>query len=59
LERIQIRLVTFRVGQQDLLAIKTALRRAHKTRIIARLMVEEVASSASACSECRHLPARI
>ena len=29
--------------QQDLLAVKTALQRAHKTQIVARLMVEELA----------------
>jgi hypothetical protein len=43
LDRIQIRLFTFLVGQQDLLAVKTALQRAHKTQIVARLMVEELA----------------
>jgi len=42
LDRIQIRLYTFLVGQQDLLAVKTALQRAHKTQIVARLMVEEL-----------------
>jgi len=31
------------VGQQELLAVKTALQRAHKTQIVARLMVEEMA----------------
>ena len=43
LDRIQIRLFTFLVGQQDLLAVKTALQQAHKTQIVARLMVEELA----------------
>ena len=43
LDRIQIRLFTFLVGQQELLAVKTALQRAKKTQIVARLMVEELA----------------
>lgn len=43
LDRIQIRLFTFLVGQQELLAVKTALQRARKTQIVARLMVEELA----------------
>jgi len=36
-------LFTFLVGQQDLLSIKTNFQRAHKTQIVARLMVEELA----------------
>ena len=43
LDRIQIRLFTFLVGQQELLAVKTALQQARKTQIVARLMVEELA----------------
>ncbi len=43
LDRLQIRLFTFLVGQQELLAVKTALQRAKKTQIVARLMVEELA----------------
>ena len=43
LDRLQIRLFTFLVGQQELLAVKTALQQAHKTQIVARLMVEELA----------------
>ena len=43
LDRLQIRLFTFLVGQQELLAVKTALQRARKTQIVARLMVEELA----------------
>lgn len=39
----QIRLFTFLVGQQELLAVKTAMQRAKKTQIVARLMVEELA----------------
>jgi thymidine kinase len=42
LDRIQIRLFTFLVGQQDLLSVKTALQQARKTQIVARLMVEEL-----------------
>ena len=42
LDRLQIRLFTFLVGQQELLAVKTALQRARKTQIVARLMVEEL-----------------
>jgi hypothetical protein len=42
LDRIQIRLFTFLVGQQDLLGVKTAFQRARKTQIVARLMVEEL-----------------
>ena len=43
LDRIHIRLFTFLVGQQELLAVKTALQHARKTQIVARLMVEELA----------------
>ena len=43
LDRLQIRLFTFLVGQQELLSVKTALQRARKTQIVARLMVEELA----------------
>ena len=43
LDRLQIRLFTFLVGQQELLAVKTAMQRAKKTQIVARLMVEELA----------------
>ena len=43
LDRLHIRLFTFLVGQQELLAVKTALQRARKTQIVARLMVEELA----------------
>ena len=43
LDRIQIKLFTFLVGQQDLLSIKTNFQRANKTQIVARLMVEELA----------------
>ena len=43
LDRLQIRLFTFLVGQQELLAVKTAMQQAHKTQIVARLMVEELA----------------
>ncbi len=43
LDRLQIRLFTFLVGQQELLAVKTAFQRAKKTQIVARLMVEELA----------------
>lgn len=43
LDRLQIRLFTFLVGQQELLAVKTSLQRAKKTQIVARLMVEELA----------------
>jgi hypothetical protein len=42
LDRIQIKLFTFLVGQQALLSIKTAFQRANKTQIVARLMVEEL-----------------
>jgi hypothetical protein len=43
LDRLQIRLFTFLVGKQELLSVKTALQRAWKTQIGARLMVEELA----------------
>ncbi|MFM0007979.1 ATP-binding protein [Paraburkholderia dipogonis] len=43
LDRQQIRLFTFLVGQQELLAQKNALQMAGKTQIVARLMVEELA----------------
>ncbi len=43
LDRLQIRLFTFLVGQQELLSVKTAFQRARKTQIVARLMVEELA----------------
>ena len=43
LDRLQIRLVTFLVGQQELLAVKMAMQQARKTQIVARLMVEELA----------------
>jgi hypothetical protein len=42
LDRLQIKLFTFLVGQQELLSIKTDFQRAHKTQIVARLMVEEL-----------------
>ena len=41
LDRLQIRLYTFLVGHQELLAVKTAFQKARKTQIVARLMVEE------------------
>ncbi len=43
LDRLQIKLFTFLVGQQDLVSIKTSFQRANKTQIVARLMVEELA----------------
>jgi hypothetical protein len=43
LDRQQIKLFTFLVGQQELLARKTGLQIAGKTQIVARLMVEELA----------------
>ncbi|HEX6708008.1 MAG TPA: ATP-binding protein [Albitalea sp.] len=43
LDRLQIRLYTFLVGQQELLTLKTTLQQAHKTQIVARLMVEQLA----------------
>lgn len=43
LDRQQIKLITFLVGQEELLAQKTSLQLARKTQIVARLMVEELA----------------
>ncbi|RKT10668.1 AAA domain-containing protein [Paraburkholderia sp. RAU2J] len=43
LDRQQIKLFTFLVGQEELLAQKTALQVAGKTQIVARLMVDELA----------------
>ncbi|MGF6507922.1 hypothetical protein OKW26_003748 [Paraburkholderia sp. 32] len=43
LDRQNIKLFTFLVGQQELLAQKTAMQVAGKTQIVARLMVEELA----------------
>lgn len=43
LDRLQIRLFTFLVGQQELRAVKTNLQHARQTQIVARLMVEELA----------------
>jgi hypothetical protein len=43
LDRQQIKLFTFLVGQQELLAQKSAPQIASKTQIVARLMVEELA----------------
>ena len=58
LDRLQIRLFTFLVGQQELLAIKTALQHAQKTQIVARLMVEELKFSgirnANEVATCLH-----
>lgn len=45
LDRQQIKLFTFLVGQEELLAQKTALQIAGKTQIVARLMVDELAFS--------------
>ena len=45
LDRQQIKLFTFLVGQEELLAQKTALQIAGKTQIVARLMVNELAFS--------------
>jgi hypothetical protein len=42
LDRQQIKLFTFLVGQEELLAQKTSLQIARKTQIVARLMVEEL-----------------
>lgn len=42
LDRQQIKLFTFLVGQQELLAQKTGLQVAGKTQIVARLMVDEL-----------------
>lgn len=43
LDRLQIRLFTFLVGQQELLSVKTGFQCARQTQIVARLMVEELA----------------
>jgi hypothetical protein len=43
LDRLQIKLFTFLVGQQDLLAVKISMQCAGKTQIVARLMVDELA----------------
>jgi len=43
LDRLQVRLFTFLIGQEELLAQKTALQLARKTQIVARLMTEELA----------------
>ena len=43
LDRLNIKLFTFLVGQQDLYSIKSDFQRAGKTQIVARLMVEELA----------------
>lgn len=43
LDRQHIKLFTFLVGQEELLAQKTALQVAGKTQIVARLMVDELA----------------
>lgn len=43
LDRLQIKLFTFLVGQQDLYSIKSDYQRAGKTQIVARLMVDELA----------------
>jgi hypothetical protein len=48
LDRINIRLFTFLIGQEELHAVKTAFQQARKTQIVARLMVEELRSSACA-----------
>ena len=42
LDRINIRLFTFLIGQEELHAVKTAFQQARKTQIVARLMVEEL-----------------
>ena len=43
LDRMQIKLFTFLVGQQDLPAVKISMQCAGKTRIVARLTVDELA----------------
>lgn len=43
LDRLQIKLFTFLVGQQDLYSVKSDYQRAGKTQIVARLMVDELA----------------
>jgi len=45
LDRQQIKLSTFLVGQEELVAQKTTLRVAHKTQIVARLTVKKLAFS--------------
>ena len=40
LDRINIRLFTFLIGQEELHAVKSAFQQARKTQIVARLMVE-------------------
>lgn len=42
-DRLQIKLSTFLVGQQDLLSVKTNFQKAGQTQIVARLMMEELA----------------
>ena len=42
LDRINIRLFTFLIGQEELHAVKTAFQQARKTQIVARLMVDEL-----------------
>ena len=42
LDRINIRLFTFLIGQEELHAVKTAFQQARKTQIVAWLMVEEL-----------------
>src|SRR5688572_12062283 len=42
MDRLQVRLFTFLVGQQGLLAVKMAMQHATKTQIVACLMVEEL-----------------
>ena len=42
LDRINIRLFAFLIGQQGLRAVKTAFQQENKTQIVARLMVEEL-----------------
>lgn len=43
LDRMQIKLFMFLVGQQELYAIKVNMQRAGRTQIVARLMVDELA----------------
>jgi len=43
LDRMQIKLFMFLVGQQELYAIKVSMQRAGRTQIVARLMVDELA----------------
>ena len=42
LDRINIRLFTFLIGQEELHAVKTAFQQTRKTQIVTRLMVEEL-----------------